>query len=206
MAHAVIIRKLPFPEKFQNCFQNNGKISVRDPAAVNRYNIMKTSPFVHAEGQFSSLYLITKGIFHLIAVTAGNGAWQNAVINQFLTVFFENRLHQIAYLFFLQLQLGFIGNALIQTSAAASKMSAYMFRTFQRRTFQYLKKPSFCLSVSCFFYGKADFLTGKRLLYRHISILHMAESFIRKINSLYNRFKYLAFFHTFLPESPFPVT
>ena len=68
VTQSMVKRELRLAEILQGGLQDQGKIGIRDPAAVDRDDIIKPAPLMHAQGKRTILVFIPEGILHLVAV------------------------------------------------------------------------------------------------------------------------------------------
>ena len=67
-----------FLKILQDSPQYEGKVRIGQSASIYRNNVIKASPFVHAEGKGSILPGVAKSKLHLIAVFKGFGTGEDS--------------------------------------------------------------------------------------------------------------------------------
>ena len=82
---------------------------------------------MHSQSQRAILYLVSKGKFHFVSVPLRNRASHNSLEDpvSFLRLS-KHRRQNVSHLAFLDFQLLLIGNRLVQTASADSKMGTRM--------------------------------------------------------------------------------
>ena len=112
--------------EFQHCFQNLTKVFINDLTIFYCHNIIKAATLMHSQRQWSILIFVSKGKFHLIAVS--KLTW--TCLDSFKFIGFTHWIQKCFHLADLQLQLLLIWKILVGTSTTVLKMWTCTFDLF----------------------------------------------------------------------------
>ena len=171
--------------------QDLTEIFMHNPAVPGGHHIIKTASPVHSQSQRAILIFIAKGKFHLIPIPLCN----RAALNSLQPPVPADLTDQAVDLLFFQLQLFLIRQALVQASAADTKMRTDILPFLQCRRLQHLQKPSFCPSRPLFMNRQTYSLSGKRILDNNLFPVYPEHSPVRIIDPLYDPLPDFPFFH-----------
>ena len=179
------------------CHQYSAKIRVHNPALRGGHNIVKASSLMHPQRQWTILYLVAKRKFHLIAVA--QMGWAGLDSLKFVGAVLHHAVQQGFYLLLFNIQLLFIGQALVNTAAAYPKMRTGLLRLFYRRRLQYLQCPGFGLSLSVLGDNTLNLLARYGIFHHHPLAVYMQDTLIREFDFLHYSFVNIALFHKISP-------
>ena len=198
-------RKSCLPEILQRCPQDQGKIRIGDPAAVDGHDVVEAAPAVHAQGQGAVLVFVPEGEFHLVAVgvflRTGQDPLKPSGDIQFLCRqagqlrgLLHGRLQKPADLAAFELQLLLEGEIEIHAAAAAAEVGAGG-GSLPGCLFQDLHQGPLRFSAALFGHAQTDPLPRQDIFDDADALRCLHDSLARVIDPGYITFQYVVFFH-----------
>ena len=194
MLHFLIMHSTKLCKKVQHTGKNSCHIRMHQFTVRSSQHIIGASLLMQANRKGTVLIFISKGKFHLIAVSKFYRASMNSLPMK-ISILTYSRLKKPFHLIFLHLQLFLIGHGLIHTATTGWKNRAYRLTYFQRGFLQNLQESAFRSAGTLLVNHKAYLLARNTIFHNHLFSIYIYISLIWKINLLNDSFVNLAFFH-----------